>query len=120
MAEVSIYMEYDKSYSCKVYRRIMIKNKYKFLKKLYPNDIIIFLKKNTYYVYYEDVCLLKKVKRYRIINYLNMKHINYIIIDNLDIVEHKIFDDNKYRRLYRLTIIRLIINMSKGSSELGG
>ena len=49
-----------------------------------------------------------------------MKHINYIIIDNLDIVEHKIFDDNKYRRLYRITIIWLVINMNNSSSKLGG
>lgn len=80
--------------------KIKYKNRYLFLKRTYLNTIIIFKCNNNYITINEDKELLNylNIKNYK---ELNNKHINYILIDNLEIKEHKIFYNNKYLLYYQ-------------------
>ncbi len=77
----------------------MLKTKYDFLKKLYPNDAIVFLKNKKYYFLYDDLFFTKYFKTKGLIKNLEINHINYIILDNLDIIRRVTFDDNRYREI---------------------
>lgn len=74
----------------------MLKTKYIFLKKLYPNDVIVFLKKERYFVLFDDLYLLKSFEKKGIIKNLEKCYINYIILDNLVMVKRKTFTNNNY------------------------
>lgn len=76
-----------------------MKNRYLFLKRLYPNFIIIMLSKKEYVTFGMDNMMIK---------FLNMNsrammvyHINYLIIDNLEIVKKVEFTDNQYNHIKR-------------------
>ena len=71
----------------------MIKTRYNFIKNIYNDYIIIYIKNNNYYIYdYEFLFILKG----KLINKLNKNHINYLIIDNMNIINKITFNDNKY------------------------
>ncbi len=86
----------------------MIKTRYKFIKKLYREYIIIFRKNNYNYIYNHEFLSLFKDK-INIINKLNKYHINYIIIDNMKIVDIIMFMDNKYNSYKNKYIIYKIL-----------
>ena len=85
----------------------MIKNRYKFIKKIYKNYIIIFIRKHTFYIPKEELDLLRPFysKKIKLIDFLNDNHINYLILDNLEIVKQCIFEDNKYKEIKYKSII---------------
>lgn len=84
-----------------------MKNKYYFLKKLYKNYVIVFKKKN-YYLYKTDKLIIKYFKKKTIINTLESLHINYIIVENLNL-NIKEFSDNKYYiYLYKTIILEVL------------
>lgn len=86
----------------------MLKTRYKFVKKLYSDYIIIFRKNNYNYIYnYEFLSLIND--KISIINKLNKYHINYIIIDNMKIVDIIMFKDNKYNSYKKRYIIYKIV-----------
>lgn len=72
--------------------------KFDLMKELYPSYIIYIKRKNKYYTNGIDK---------NIIEYFgdNIKNINYIILDNLDIIEKVEFDDDNYNMLYIKTKI---------------
>ena len=88
----------------------MIKTRYKFIKRLYRDYIIIFRKNNYNYIYnYEFLSLFRD--KNNVINKLNKYHINYIIVDNMKIVDITIFKDNKYNYYNnRYIIYKIMIN----------
>lgn len=88
----------------------MLRNRYRFIKKLYPNYIIIFMMKKKYYLVEEQMRFIKLFKKKNIIETLEFYNINYIIIDNLTIIKRKEFNDNKYLELLKSGIIILMIN----------
>ena len=73
----------------------MLKTRYKFIKKIYNDYIIIFIKNDYNYLYDYEILSIFKDKD-NIINKLNKYYINYIILDNMKIIDIKIFKDNKY------------------------
>ena len=85
----------------------MIRTRYNFIKTIYNDYIIIFNKNNNYYIYnYEFLGILKD--KINIINKLNKYNINYIIINNMDIIDKKVFN-NKYNYYkYRYIIYKII------------
>ena len=86
----------------------MLKTRYKFIKRLYSDYIIIFRKNNYNYIYnYEFLSLIND--KISIINKLNKYHINYIIIDNMKIVDIIMFKDNKYNSYKKRYIIYKIV-----------
>ena len=84
----------------------MLKARHDFIKNIYNDYIIIYIKNNYYYIYdYEFLYLLKG----KLINKLNENHINYLIIDNMNIINKNIFNDNKYNYYnIRFIIYRII------------
>ena len=86
----------------------MLKTRYSFIKRLYNDYIIIYIKNNNYYIYnYEFLRLFND--KINIINKLNKYHINYIIIDNMKIIDIVKYIDNKYNYYkYRYIIYKVI------------
>ena len=86
----------------------MLKTRHQFIKRIYKDYIIIYIKNNNYYIYnYEFLSLFKD--KLNIINKLNKYHVNYIIIDNMNIIEKKSFNDNNYYRyMYKYMIYKII------------
>ncbi len=79
-------------------------NRYKFIKKMYPDYLILIVSKknlisfnidNLIYKYYKD-------KVFKL-------NINYIILDGLDIIVKKEFFDNKYFHYSKVIIIKEFI-----------
>lgn len=56
-----------------------MKERYEVIKKLYPNYLILLIKNNKYYTFDEDKLIFNYLKR-------KLNNINYIILDNLDII----------------------------------
>ncbi len=86
----------------------MLKTRYNFIKRIYKDYIIIFRKNNYHYLYNYTFLSLFKDKN-NIINKLNKYHINYIIIDNMKIIDIIMFKDNKYYYYQKRYIIYRII-----------
>ncbi len=82
-------------------------NRYKFLKKLYKNYVIIIKRKEKYYSYNIDLEILK---------YINSNNINYIIIENLNIIKKVKYADNTYSKYFYFCKILYIIK--KGINPL--
>lgn len=80
--------------------------RYKFLKKLFPNDMIIFYKKG-YYCVELDKYLFEWF--FNDINLLIKYNINFLIIDNLVIEKHFVFKDNNYIKYSRIVIIEKVL-----------
>ena len=59
-----------------------MKERYEVIKKLYPNYLILLIKNNKYYTFDEDKLIFNYLKR-------KFNNINYIILDNLDIIVKK-------------------------------
>lgn len=72
-----------------------IRNRYDIARKHYNNTVILVLKKRKLYTYNKDNLLVDFKK----INTLKRLHINYIILDNLEIIERN-YEDNKYEEYY--------------------
>lgn len=84
------------------------KNRYVFIKRTYPNTMIIFKNNNKYIGYMEQKELLEYLKFKKLANLSKLK-INYIVISNMQILEHKTFDDNKYELYYtRFNLFKLV------------
>lgn len=82
-----------------------MKNRFEFIKNIYKDYIIFIVKKDKYYMFGNDALICKHFD----IDVRNVKkiNINYLILDNLDIIEIKKYDNNLY---YEYLIKSLIIN----------
>ena len=76
-----------------------MKERYEVIKKLYPNYLILIIKNNKYYTFDEDKLIFNYLKR-------KFNNINYIILNNLDIIIKKEYENNNY--LYCYTKYKLI------------
>ena len=84
-----------------------LKNRYLFLKKIYPNYLIIFEHKNKYLSYGIDNELLQYIK---VIN-LNKFSINFIILKNMSVCKLQKFKNNLYNDYYLKYILIKLINL---------
>lgn len=71
-----------------------VRNRYEIAKKYYKNCVILILKKKKLYIYKDNI-----LTGFKKINKLKELHINYIILDNLDIFK-KEYEDNRYEEYY--------------------
>ncbi len=75
----------------------MLKTRYYFFRKLYPNTFLIFQGKKNYFIFEKDAEIGKFIGiSKRISIKLEYYHINYIILDNLTIIAYKQYEDNRY------------------------
>ena len=95
----------------------MINTRYKFIKRLYKDYIIVFKKNNCNYIYdYEFLYLFKD--KISIINKLNKYNINYIIINNMKIINKKVFNNNKYNYYKKRYILYKILNRDNKGEKI--
>ena len=62
-------------------------NRYSFTKEVYPDYVVLLVKKNKYYSYSIDRKVLDYIKFKNKTYILKKKCINYLVLDELDIVE---------------------------------
>lgn len=71
-----------------------VKNRYEIAKKYYKNCVILVLIKRKLYIYENNLLV-----DFKEINKLKELHINYVILDNLEVIK-KEYEDNKYEEYY--------------------
>ena len=71
-----------------------VRNRYEIAKIYYKKCVILILIKRKLYIYKDNI-----LTSFKEINKLKELHTNYIILDNLDVIERK-YDDNKYEEYY--------------------
>lgn len=71
-----------------------IRNRYEKVRKYYNNCVILILVKRKLYIYKNNILI-----DFKKINKLKELHINYTILDNLEVIERK-FEDNRYEEYY--------------------
>lgn len=85
------------------------KNRYVFIKRTYPNTIVIFKNNNNKYIGYSNQKEFLEYLKFRQLNNLSKLKINYIVISNMQILEHVTFDNNKYELYYaRFNLFKLV------------
>ena len=75
-----------------------MKERYNVLKHIYQNYLILIIKNNKYYTFDEDKLLFNYINKN-----LNKYEINYIILNNLDIIIKKEYENNNYLTPYHKT-----------------
>ena len=93
-----------------------VRNRYEMLRKYYDNCVILILIKRKLYIYRNNILI-----DFKEINKLKELHINYLILDNLDILK-KEYDDNRYEEYYlkhslNNILDNFLINFKKGLEE---
>lgn len=93
-----------------MYRKwLTIKTRYLFLKRLYPNYVIIILKKDEYITFDIDNKIVKLID-YKLDKY----NINYLILDNLEIIKIIKYTNNKYLEIkMRVELLSILLIVSK-------
>ena len=82
-----------------------MKNRYSEIKKLYDDYLILIKKKNKYLSYENDKEILDYIK-FSKVKELKKRKINYLILENLDIIE---MIDNKEKNKYYTYFIKVKI-----------
>ena len=87
-----------------------MKERYEVIKKLYPNYLILIRYKDKIKTFKEDNLIY---------NYLNKNieklHINYIILNKLDIEKIKEYSDNNYINIYfKIKLINILKKLKEG------
>ena len=88
-------------------------NRYSFTKEVYPDYVVLLVKKNKYYSYSIDRKVLDYIKFKDKTYILRKKHINYLVLDELDIVEKYEYSDNQLDRYIYLVNMKKILDEIK-------
>ena len=87
-----------------------MKERYEVIKKLYPNYLILIRYKDKIKTFKEDNLIYNYLN-----NNINKTHINYIILNKLDIEKIKEYSDNNYINIYfKVKIINILKNVKEG------
>ena len=78
---------------------MMLKTKYLFLKRLYPDKVIVLEKYGNYYLFGEDDYVFDFFLRKRLIFYLREYHVDYMVVENYEVKEDVVYIDNYYHEL---------------------
>ena len=88
-------------------------NRYSFTKEVYPDYVVLLVKKNKYYSYSIDRKVLDYIKFKDKTYILRKKHINYLVLDELDIVEKYEYSDNQLDKYIYLVNMKKVLNEIK-------
>lgn len=84
-------------------------NRYNFTKNMYKDYIVLIVRKRKLYTFNQDKRILNYIgfnnKLYRI----RKNEINYLILDDLDIIEIREYDNNNYNKYLLLSYIKDIL-----------
>ena len=84
-------------------------NRYIFIKRIYKDSLIIFIKNNKYCCIKEDKDIFKICKNN--ISKVRKNKISYLIIDNLVVIESHFYKDNNYNKYKMLIIVMKVLEM---------
>ena len=85
------------------------KYRYQFTKDTFPGYIVFLVVKRKYVTYDNDLEILKYIKYKDKLSLLDKYKINYLVLDNLDIIIQKKFEDNNYYKyLYLIKLDKVI------------
>ena len=85
------------------------KFRYQFTKETFPGYIVFIVVKKKYVTYDDDLEILKYIKYKNRLSLLDKYKINYLVLDNLDIIVKKEFNDNNYNRYLYLEKLDKVI-----------
>ena len=88
-------------------------NRYSFTKEVYPNYVVLLVKNNRYYSYAKDKRVLEYIGFKNKTNILRKKRINYLVLDELDIVEKYEYSSNELDRYLCLICMKKIFDEIK-------
>lgn len=80
-------------------------NRYNFTKNVYKDYLIIIRRKNKYYTFSKDKKILNYINFKDKIYVIKKKQINYLVLDNLDIIDITKYDNNNYNKYLYLSYI---------------
>ena len=83
--------------------------RYKFIKRLYPSCLVIIKSNDKYKSFRKDGILLNYILDKYKINKLSKFKINYVIIENLDIIDEKKFEENKYYKFIKEAYLSMVL-----------
>lgn len=92
-------------------------SRYKFIKKLYPNTLVLFYDKGKYSSLATDQFILNFIQ-FTSLYSLEKRKINYLVVQNMNILERKKFLDNKYSFYY--SEVRLLNILERIKERLMG
>lgn len=85
------------------------KYRYQFTKDTFKGYIVFLVVKRKYITYDNDLEILKYIKYKDKLSLLDKYKINYLVLDNLDIIIQKKFEDNNYYKyLYLIKLDKVI------------
>ena len=85
------------------------KYRYQFTKDTFPGYIVFLVVKRKYVTYDNDLEILKYIKYKDKLSLLDKYKINYLVLDNLDVIIQKEFEDNNYYKyLYLIKLDKVI------------
>lgn len=88
-------------------------NRYVFTKKVFPNYLVMIKKKNKYYSFYQDRIILEDIGFRNRLSLLRKKKINYLVLDNLDIIEKEEYPDNQLNKYLYCSYLKEILERMK-------
>lgn len=91
------------------------KNRYQFAKSIYKDYIILIKYRNNYITYDNDnlICHYIGFYKNKKIKIFHKFKINYLILDELDIIKKITFDTNKYEKYSYLANLTIVIKKIK-------
>lgn len=90
-----------------------IRLRYNFAKKIYPHRLIIFKTKNGFKSIGKDQILLDYIITNKLLRKLNTVMIDYIILDNMDIIDEGTYENNNYYRYVKISQVDRILTSIK-------
>lgn len=84
-------------------------NRYSFTKKIYKDYLILIKRKNKYYTFNKDKKILNYINFKNKVYIIKKKQINYLILDDLDIIDIIKYKDNNYNKYLYISYINDIL-----------
>ena len=86
-------------------------NKYKFTKNIYSDYLVIIYRLGNFYSFSYDKNILKYIKFNGNTNIIKRRRINYLVLNNLDIIEINKYKNNRYDYYLKIICIIKVVNM---------
>ena len=84
-------------------------NRYKFTKNIYPDYIVLLTRKNKYITFDIDLKLIDYLEVDEDLNILDKLHINYLVLDDLEIINIKSYKYNNYDKYCLGLVINKVV-----------
>lgn len=85
------------------------KYRYTFTKKVYPDYVVFIMRRGKLLTYDNDLMIINYIGYDNDINILDKYKINYLVLDDLDIVDIKKYNDNNYYKYLYIVMLKKVI-----------